>query len=249
MVVKVETAIRRGLPGEFVFMAALAVRAWEIPAKSEPLGDRRRAELEANFLGYLHENADGVLVAELDGKILGWGARVPGSNYIADLWIDPPYHGQGIGGRILDALMAQILLDASIQQRSARMPIISRPSAFTRKWAFASSGVAKKHRSAWAASLKKCACAQRFETPSVAEQSGAPILLLRVPVFLRRRAIMWIMLTDVSGEKLAINFNHVLSYNAYGTGTRILTMSADQTFFVKESLEDIESRLGINVKA
>lgn len=60
---------------------------------------------------------------------------------------------------------------------------------------------------------------------------------------------MWIMLTDVSGEKLAINFNHVLSYNAYGTGTRILTMSADQTFFVKESLEDIESRLGIHARA
>ena len=60
---------------------------------------------------------------------------------------------------------------------------------------------------------------------------------------------MWIMLTDVSGEKLAINFNHVLSYNAYGTGTSILTMSADQTFFVKESLEEIESRLGIDAKA
>lgn len=128
MVVKVETAIRRGLPGEFVFMAALAVRAWEIPAKSEPLGDRRRAELEANFLGYLHENADGVLVAELDGKILGWGARVPGSNYIADLWIDPPYHGQGIGGRILDALMAQILLDgfdsATIGTHADNLPAI-----------------------------------------------------------------------------------------------------------------------------
>ena len=102
---------RRSMAGEFVFMAALAVRAWEIPAKTGPLSDQRRAELEANFLGYLHEDADGVLVAELDGKILGWGARVPGSNYIADLWIDPPYHGQGIGRRILDALMAQILLD------------------------------------------------------------------------------------------------------------------------------------------
>lgn len=112
MVVKVDTSIRRGFPGEFVFMAALAVRAWEIPAKTGgPLSDQRRAELEANFLGYLHENTDGVLVAEANGKILGWGARVPGSNYIADLWIDPPYHGQGIGGRILDALMAQILLE------------------------------------------------------------------------------------------------------------------------------------------
>ena len=59
---------------------------------------------------------------------------------------------------------------------------------------------------------------------------------------------MWITLTDVSGEKLAVNFNHVLSYNAYGTGTRIVTLSADLTFFVKESLEEIESRLGIGPK-
>ncbi len=59
---------------------------------------------------------------------------------------------------------------------------------------------------------------------------------------------MWIILTDVSGEKLAVNFNHVLSYNAYGTGTRIVTLSTDQTFFVKESIEEIATRLGIDVK-
>lgn len=59
---------------------------------------------------------------------------------------------------------------------------------------------------------------------------------------------MWIMLTDVSGEKLAVNFNHVLSYNAYGTGTRIVTLSADQTLFVKESIEEIAEKLGIDVK-
>ena len=59
---------------------------------------------------------------------------------------------------------------------------------------------------------------------------------------------MWIMLTEVNGEKLAVNFNHVLSYNAYGTGARIVTLSADQTFFVKESIEEIETKLGIDVK-
>ncbi len=41
---------------------------------------------------------------------------------------------------------------------------------------------------------------------------------------------MWIMLTDVSGDKIAVNFNHVLSYNVYGTGTRLVTLSADLTF-------------------
>ncbi|QTO00528.1 hypothetical protein J8E27_12465 [Brucella sp. 458] len=54
---------------------------------------------------------------------------------------------------------------------------------------------------------------------------------------------MWIMLTDVSGDKIAVNFNHVLSYNVYGTGTRLVTLSADLTFFVRESTEEIETRV------
>ncbi|MBC2885422.1 hypothetical protein H7Q97_08380 [Ochrobactrum sp. CM-21-5] len=60
---------------------------------------------------------------------------------------------------------------------------------------------------------------------------------------------MWILLTDVSGEKVAVNFNHVLSYNVYGTGTRIVTLSTDLTFFVKESIDEIETKLGIEMKS
>jgi uncharacterized protein YlzI (FlbEa/FlbD family) len=59
---------------------------------------------------------------------------------------------------------------------------------------------------------------------------------------------MWIMLTEVNGEKLAVNFNHVLSYNAYGTGTRIVTLSTDQTFFVKESIEEPEASFSQRLK-
>lgn len=87
------------------------MRAWEIAARDIELSSDSRQTLEAKFLRDLHENADAVLVAEVSGTICGWGARIPHSNYISDLWINPPYQGQGIGGRILDALMAQILLD------------------------------------------------------------------------------------------------------------------------------------------
>ncbi|MEH0056076.1 hypothetical protein [Brucella melitensis] len=52
----------------------------------------------------------------------------------------------------------------------------------------------------------------------------------------------------MSGDKIAVNFNHVLSYNVYGTGTRLVTLSADLTFFVRESTEEIETRLGIKVR-
>ncbi len=111
MVVKSNLLIRRGFPGEFASMAALAVRAWRIAARGVELAADRQHALEAKFLHDLQENADGVLTAEKAGIIAGWGARVPRSNYISDLWVDPPCHGQGIGGQLLDALMAQVLLD------------------------------------------------------------------------------------------------------------------------------------------
>lgn len=59
---------------------------------------------------------------------------------------------------------------------------------------------------------------------------------------------MWIMLTEMGGDKIAVNFNHVLAFNAYGTGTRIVTLSSELTFFVRETIEQIESLLDIDVK-
>ncbi|KAB2681728.1 GNAT family N-acetyltransferase [Brucella tritici] len=111
MVVKTDFLIRRGFPGEFVSMSALAVRAWRIAARDIELSAEGQKALEAKFQRDLQENADGVLAAERAGALAGWGARVPQSNYISDLWVDPPYHGQGIGRQLLDALMAKILLD------------------------------------------------------------------------------------------------------------------------------------------
>lgn len=112
MVVKSELLIRRAeMSGEFVLMAELAIRAWETAASDIELSDKSRSALLAKFLRDLHDNADGVLVALQGDQICGWGAYVPKSNYISDLWVDPSHHGQGIGSTLLDALMAQIVLD------------------------------------------------------------------------------------------------------------------------------------------
>lgn len=108
---RVRSDARRSMAGEFDSIASLAVRAWRTAAGDVAIDGEKHLALQSRFLRDLRENADGVLVAEQAGVVLGWGARVPASNYISDLWIDPLYHGQGIGGRILDALMAQILLD------------------------------------------------------------------------------------------------------------------------------------------
>lgn len=111
MVVKSETLIRRAFPGEFVLMADLAVRAWQTVARDITLTDESRLALQTKFLRDLHENADGVLLVERSSEILGWGAYVPNTNYISDLWVHPLHHGQGVGGALLDALMAQIILN------------------------------------------------------------------------------------------------------------------------------------------
>ena len=138
--VKSELLIRRGFPGEFVSMAALAVRAWRIAARDvEPTAKRQEA-LEVKFLRDLQENADSVLVAERGGIIAGWGARVPQSNYISDLWVDPPHHGQRIGTQLLDALVAQILLngfdEAVIGTHADNLPAINlyKKSGFQIEW-------------------------------------------------------------------------------------------------------------------
>ncbi|MBQ0707457.1 GNAT family N-acetyltransferase [Ochrobactrum sp. AP1BH01-1] len=140
MVVKSDLLIRRGFPGEFASMAALAVSAWRIAARDIELTADRQQALETKFLHDLQENADGVLIAERAGALAGWGARIPQSNYISDLWIDPPWHGQGIGGQLLDALMAQILLDgfdeALIGTHADNLPAISlyKKAGFQIEW-------------------------------------------------------------------------------------------------------------------
>lgn len=138
--VKSELLIRRGFPGEFVSMAALAVRAWRIAARDVELTAKNQEALEVKFLRDLQENADSVLVAERGGIIAGWGARVPQSNYISDLWVDPPHHGQRIGTQLLDALVAQILLngfdEAVIGTHTDNLPAINlyKKAGFQIEW-------------------------------------------------------------------------------------------------------------------
>ncbi len=57
---------------------------------------------------------------------------------------------------------------------------------------------------------------------------------------------MWIKLTDVNGDHITLNFNHVVSFNPYGTGTHIVTTTAGLTFFVKETIDEIQSKVGIS---
>ncbi|MBW6420339.1 GNAT family N-acetyltransferase [Rhizobium sp. XQZ8] len=42
-----------------------------------------------------------VYVADLDGEVIGWGARDGAPNYISDLWVHPDHQGKGAGKALL----------------------------------------------------------------------------------------------------------------------------------------------------
>lgn len=58
---------------------------------------------------------------------------------------------------------------------------------------------------------------------------------------------MWIELTDMSGEKITLNFSHVVAYSPYGTGAHIITVNPEITYFVRETVEMIQKSMGIEV--
>lgn len=49
-----------------------------------------------------------VHVGELDGAVVGWGARDGAPNYISDLWVLPSLQGRGIGKALLLSLCDDI---------------------------------------------------------------------------------------------------------------------------------------------
>lgn len=128
------------MPGEFVLLAGLAVRAWSSAVRGIGADAEHHCTLGAKFLRDLRENASAVLAADTGGGLCGWGASVPHSNYISDLWVDPGFHRQGIGVRLLDGLMAQIMLGsfetARIGTHADNLPAIAlyEKAGFTVEW-------------------------------------------------------------------------------------------------------------------
>jgi hypothetical protein len=92
--------IRPALPGDIAAIEAVSA------ANGEPLvlppGSR---------VGYVeHLLVRGIVhVAEQAGTVVGYGAAIDipdGSRQLTDLFIDPAVHGRGLGGRLLDAVLA-----------------------------------------------------------------------------------------------------------------------------------------------
>jgi len=69
-----------------------------------------------------------VVVAELEGRVVGWGARENEPDYISDVWIDPIHQGRGIGSAFVRHFLACIIADgfnfAKIDTRASNVGAI-----------------------------------------------------------------------------------------------------------------------------
>jgi ribosomal-protein-alanine N-acetyltransferase len=101
--------IRRATEADIATIAAVGSRAWASNVFSfEPELPGMRAHVQKAFREFAESSFAQVLVADVDGTIVGWGARDEDNDYISDLWVDPVVQGQGIGTTLLRALKAAI---------------------------------------------------------------------------------------------------------------------------------------------
>lgn len=101
--------VRRARPGEGKVLGAIGFAAWEASEFAmHDAGRVDRAALLDDFEKLGTEQPETILVAELRGRLAGWGAREDRNQYISDLWVAPAFQGRGVGTALLAALEAEI---------------------------------------------------------------------------------------------------------------------------------------------
>jgi [ribosomal protein S18]-alanine N-acetyltransferase len=90
--------------GEVGFAAWLSnIEGEELLSDPKIVAAARRA-----FIDYPASAKGDVVVAEIGGKLVGWGAREDAPDYISDLWVDPAFQGRGIGAALLAHFVSAI---------------------------------------------------------------------------------------------------------------------------------------------
>ncbi|PYE89680.1 GNAT family N-acetyltransferase [Phyllobacterium leguminum] len=121
--------IRRASVGDSAALAGVGCRAWaSMIFRFEPERPGIRERAERAFRAFADEFHHQIVLAELAGAVVGWGARDTGADYISDLWIDPAFQRRGIGFALMDALLAEIVLSgygrACIETHARNLPAI-----------------------------------------------------------------------------------------------------------------------------
>ncbi len=95
-------------------LGKLGFAAWDssmrqlIVSDTEPARAAERSAIELAFQLFCITASEAITVAEHDGRLVGWGAREPMSDYVSDLWVAPGFQSQGIGHALLSAVEQDI---------------------------------------------------------------------------------------------------------------------------------------------
>jgi [ribosomal protein S18]-alanine N-acetyltransferase len=101
----VNVIVRPAHAREGELLGMIGFNAWEqgiISTAGGPGVDHER--VKAHFVEFCVTGYGTILVAELDGRPVGWGAREHRDNNVTDLWVLPKAQGLGVGRVLLEAL-------------------------------------------------------------------------------------------------------------------------------------------------
>jgi len=98
---------------------------------------------------------DVILVAEQDGRLLGWGARECRDQQVSDLWVAPHSHGRGVGQLLLEASLSQIAAEGHDHATVETLASNTRAIAFYQRHGFAEVWRAEKFSAALGYAIDK----------------------------------------------------------------------------------------------
>jgi ribosomal-protein-alanine N-acetyltransferase len=106
--------IRKAEAHESSRLADIGYDAWEtsiLPLLTEQPGMRQS---EQNRLRHaVHETLDRIIVAEIDGLVVGWCSRARGRAYIPFLFVVPEFQSHGVGSTLLRRMESMIELEGA----------------------------------------------------------------------------------------------------------------------------------------
>jgi ribosomal-protein-alanine N-acetyltransferase len=107
------TAADHEMVGAVGFAAWLSGCALDARFKNEGIIEAARHA----FVAYPATAKGEVIVAEIDGVIVGWIAREERRDNISDLWVDPVFQGRGVGSRLIQRLIGRMELEGIATQK------------------------------------------------------------------------------------------------------------------------------------
>jgi len=95
-------SLRQAVPGDRPMLADIAYRAWEtgiLPLLRERAG--MRLSEQRRLAHAVAESLDRIVVAEHDGRVVGWCSRSKHGAYVPFLFVSPKMQSRGIGSALL----------------------------------------------------------------------------------------------------------------------------------------------------